>query len=89
MNTDSATATPSASTSRRVWRGIVAATSVALVGTAALPAAQAEAAGVHGTSYTVVAPAANPASVSPTALPGDGARSITYRVGSDGRLVTA
>lgn len=47
-------ATNSLSTSKRVWRGVLAATSVALVGASVMPAAQAEAAGVKATNYAVV-----------------------------------
>lgn len=79
MNT---AATNSLSTSKRVWRGVLAATSVALVGASLMPAAQAEAAGAKATNYAVVSPAI----VSPTDLPRSDGRSITYRVGSDGTL---
>lgn len=76
----------SLSTSKRVWRGVLAATSVALVGASVMPAAQAEAAGVKTTNYAVVSPAPAVSAVSPTDLPRRDGRSISYRVGSDGTL---
>lgn len=79
-------ATTSLSTSKRVWRGVLAATSVALVGASVMPAAQAEAAGVKTTNYAVVSPAPAVSAVSPTDLPRRDGRSTTYRVGSDGTL---
>lgn len=83
MNT---AATNSLSTSKRVWRGVLAATSVALVGASVMPAAQAEAAGVKTTNYAVVSPAPVVSAVSPTDLPRSDGRSISYRVGKDGTM---
>ncbi|WP_431841814.1 hypothetical protein [Calidifontibacter indicus] len=80
MNT---AATNSLSTSKRVWRGVLAATSVALVGASVMPAAQAEAAGVKATNYAVVSPAPVVSAVSPTDLPRSDGRSISYQVGKD------
>lgn len=81
-----AAATNSLSTSKRVWRGVLAATSVAFVGASVMPAAQAEAAGVKATNYAVVAPASKASIISPTDLPRSEGRSISYRVGKDGTL---
>lgn len=83
MNT---AATNSLSTSKRVGRGVLAATCVALVGASVVPAAQAEAAGAKATDYAVVSPAAKASIVSPTDLPRSDGRSISYRVGKDGTV---
>lgn len=83
MNT---AATNSLSTSKRVGRGVLAATCVALVGASVMPAAQAKEAGVKTTNYAVVSPAPVVSAVSPTDLPSRDGRSITYRVGTDGTL---
>lgn len=86
MNT--ITARESATTSsvrRRTLRGLIGAVSVAVLGVAAVPAADAQAAGVTTHHYRNVAAAAR--STSPTDLPtATGARTIilTY---SDGSLI--
>ncbi len=87
-NAATTSATEFPSTSRRIWRGVLAATSVALVGASVMPAAQAEAAGVKATNYAITSPAPVTRIVSPTDLPRGDGRSITYRVDADGRLTT-
>ncbi|KYH43385.1 hypothetical protein [Branchiibius sp. NY16-3462-2] len=64
----------------RTARAVCATAAVALIGTAALPAAEAEAAGVRPPALHYVA------GTSPTAIPVVGDAAITLAADSDGRL---